>query len=452
MEHGRSTSPGTRHAAPDPARWAVVGGGVLGMTLAWRLAQRGHRVTLLEAADRLGGVADAWSLDGVRWDRHYHVICLSDTVLRGVLRQLGLEDEIEWVETRTGFYGGDGRLVSISSNLEILRNLPLGLLDKLRLGGTIFYASHVRDGRRLEQVPVGDWLRRLSGRRTFEQLWLPLLRAKLGENHEVASAAFIWAVIQRLSKARRMGLDKERFGYVPGGYARILAAFSEALAAAGVEIRLGAPVERVEAVREGVRVTAGGAAERFDQAALTLPAPLAARVCAGLAEGERRRLEGITYQGIVCASLLLRRPLAGYYLTYVTDPAAPMSAVVEMSALVDSERHLDGHALVYLPKYVQNDDPLLEAPDAEIEARFLTALERMYPRFSRADVRCFRVSRVRHLLALSTLGYSDRLPPVTTSVPGLHVVNSAHIVNGTLNVNETMQLAEDAAARLGGAP
>jgi hypothetical protein len=35
-----------------------------------------------------------------------------------------------------------------------------------------------------------------------------------------------------------------------------------------------------------------------------------------------------------------------------------------------------------------------------------------------------------------------------TSVPGLHVVNSAHIVNGTLNVNETVQLAERAAARL----
>jgi hypothetical protein len=52
------------------------------------------------------------------------------------------------------------------------------------------------------------------------------------------------------------------------------------------------------------------------------------------------------------------------------------------------------------------------------------------------------------VLAISTLGYSDRLPPMTTSIPGLHIVNSAHIVNGTLNVNETIQLAEKAAARL----
>jgi hypothetical protein len=31
---------------------------------------------------------------------------------------------------------------------------------------------------------------------------------------------------------------------------------------------------------------------------------------------------------------------------------------------------------------------------------------------------------------------------MSTSVPGVHIVNSAHIINGTLNVNETVQLAE----------
>jgi hypothetical protein len=41
---------------------------------------------------------------------------------------------------------------------------------------------------------------------------------------------------------------------------------------------------------------------------------------------------------------------------------------------------------------------------------------------------------------------------MTTSVPGLHIVNSAHILNGTLNVNETLALAERASRRLGALP
>ncbi|MEM7582111.1 MAG: NAD(P)/FAD-dependent oxidoreductase [Acidobacteriota bacterium] len=430
-------------------RWGVVGGGVLGLTLALRLAQRGHSVTLFEAADRLGGVADAWRLGDIRWDRHYHVICLSDSVLRDLLSELGLEHQIEWVETRTGFFSGS-KLVSISSNIDILRNLPLSLFHKARLGLTISYISSLRDGLPLEQIPVADWLTKLSGRRVFERLWLPLLKAKLGDNYRVASAAFIWAVVRRLSKARRMGLDKERFGYVPGGYGRVLDQCSAALADEGVDIRLGAPIERVEATPDGIEVESRqGETFQFDQVAVTLPAPLAAKVCRGLSGAEVDRLEGITYQGIVCASILLSQPLAEYYLTYITDPEVPFSAVVEMSGLVDAARHFGGQSLVYLPKYVRSDDPLLDAPDSEIEASFLAGLERMYPEFDRSHVSSFRISRVRHLLALSTLGYSDRLPPITTSVRGVHIVNSAHIVNGTLNVNETMQLAETAAARIG---
>src|SRR5215467_11908309 len=142
---------------PGPQRWAIVGGGVLGMMLAHRLSQQGKQVTLYEAADQLGGLASAWELGGVVWDRHYHVILLSDTHLRGLLAELGLEGDLDWKETRTGFYV-DGKLYSMSNTLEFLRFPPLGLLDKLRLGATIVYAARVRNWQRLEQIAVTDWL------------------------------------------------------------------------------------------------------------------------------------------------------------------------------------------------------------------------------------------------------------------------------------------------------
>ena len=44
------------------ANWGIVGGGLLGMTLAHRLRQRGEHVTLFEAGESLGGLASAWSL------------------------------------------------------------------------------------------------------------------------------------------------------------------------------------------------------------------------------------------------------------------------------------------------------------------------------------------------------------------------------------------------------
>src|SRR5205823_4556179 len=59
-------------------RWGVVGGGVLGLMLAHRLAERGDDVTLIEGAPEIGGLAAAWQLGDVTWDRHYHVTLLSD--------------------------------------------------------------------------------------------------------------------------------------------------------------------------------------------------------------------------------------------------------------------------------------------------------------------------------------------------------------------------------------
>src|SRR5215472_8374985 len=221
-----------------PQRWAVIGGGMLGLRLAQRLRRQGKEVTLFEAADRLGGLASAWELGGVVWDRHYHVTLLSDSHLRALLVELGLESELVWGETRTGFYT-DGQLYSMSNTLAFLRFPPLGWLDKLRLGGTIFYASKIRNWKRLERISVESWLRRWSGTRTFEKIWLPLLRAKLGDNYRKASAAFIRAIIARMYAARRTGLKCEMFGYVRGGYARILERFGELLEREGVQLRLG---------------------------------------------------------------------------------------------------------------------------------------------------------------------------------------------------------------------
>lgn len=431
-------------------RWAIVGGGMLGMTLAHRLAQRGNLVCLYEAADHLGGLASAWQLGDVVWDRHYHVTLMSDAHTRALLAELDLDSEIEWVETRTGFFV-DGQMHSMSNSWEFLRFPPLGLISKLRLALTIMYAARIRDWRRLERIGVADWLRRWSGRRTFEKIWLPLLRAKLGENYRRTSAAFIWATIARMYAARRSGLKKEMFGYVPGGYARILARFAERLTAEGVDLRLSTPVSGVEQAGEQVVVVSERqgtpCVEQFDLVVLTVPAPQAARMCAQLTNGEKERLRRIEYQGILCASLLLKRPLSPYYVTNITDSEVPFTAVIEMGALVD-RRHFGGGSLVYLPKYLPENDAAFGQSDERLRDMFVAGLKRMYPDLKEDEILAFRISRVRRVVALSTLDYSRDLPGLDTTLPGTHIASSFQIVNGTLNVNETVGLAEQAAREI----
>lgn len=422
-------------------RCAVVGGGLLGMTMAYRLAQQGKKVTLFESAEQLGGLASAWQLQDVIWDRHYHVTLLSDLQLRALLSELGLEHEMVWVESKTGVYA-NSRLYSVSNAIEFLKFPPLRLLDKIRLATTILYASKIKNWQRLEKIPATTWLKRWSGERTFRKFWLPLLRAKLGENYKKASAAFIWAIIARLYAARRTGLKKEMFGYLSGGYARLLERFADVLTQVGVDIQLGCSVRRVRPVTDGqISVEFGdGQSSVFDNVIVTTAAPIAARLCPDLSQSELDCLRSIQYQGIICASLLLKRSLSPYYVTNITDGWVPFTGVIEMTTLVDPAE-FGGRTLVYLPKYVDPQDTAFDLTDEALKEEFVSALEQMYPHFNRDDVLGFQVSRVKYVLAISTLNYSQNLPSVTTSIPGLHIVNSAHILNGTLNANETVQLA-----------
>lgn len=427
-------------------RWCIVGGGVLGLTLAHRLAGEGRSITVLEASNILGGLADAWEVGGVKWDRHYHVTLLSDQHLRALLVELGLESALCWNTTRTDFYA-NGRFDPLNNAFDYMRFPLLGIIDKIRLAATILYASRLEDGRALERMPIEKWLTKISGRRTYETIWRPLLRAKLGENYRQASAAFIWAIIRRLYAARRSGLKTEMFGYIDGGYARVFERFESILKYEGVQCVVNAPVCEITPGDGKIIVRTKTSDHEFDRVVVTAAAPIAARMCVSLTPGEKSALNGIVYQGLVSASILLTRPLRGAYITYIADDEIPFTAVIEMSALVDSAQ-FGGRSLAYLPRYVTSDDPIFLESDEQIEQRFRVGLVRMYPDLAPSDILAVKISRVRQVLAIATLDYTSHLPPITTSVPGLFIVNSAHIVNGTLNVNETVNLANHMAPAL----
>lgn len=421
-------------------KWGIVGGGMMGMTIAHRLAQQGHNVTIFEAAPEVGGLASSWMMNDVEWDKFYHVILLSDFYTRDILRDIGVENQLKWVETKTGFYMG-GKLHSMSNSIEFLKFPTLNLIDKFRLGLTIIAASKIKDWRKLEKVPVTTWLKRWSGHNTYQKIWLPLLRAKLGDSYERTSAVFIWATIQRLYGARRSGLKKEMFGYVQGGYRTINNAFQKTLQSEGVSIKTKARVSEISSVNGVATIRLENEKFDFDEVVVTVPGMLAASLIPSLSEVEKKKLQNVEYLGVICVALLLNKPVSPYYITNITDTKFPFTGVIEMTALVDPAE-LKGNHLVYLPKYVTADDPLFDRDDIYIQDYFLKNFLEMYPAFNEKDIRFAGVAKAKQVITVAAIDYSARLPKVKTSLPNIHIINTAHIKDGTLNVNETIRVAE----------
>jgi len=427
----------------DTKSWGIIGGGIMGMTLALRLAQKGFKVTILESFPKLGGLTGAVDMNGITWDRFYHVILMSDLNTRKIIKEIGLERDLEWVETKTGFFS-DGKLYSMSNVFEFLKFPPINLIDKIRLGLTIVTASMIKDWKRMEGIPVEKWLIRWSGRRVFEKIWLPLLKAKLGDYYKMTSASFIWTTIQRMYAARRTGLKKEMFGFVSGGYDKINSAYEEKLRNLGVTVIVNTKVKHVikDQLNGMIVETASTGNYKFDEVISTLPSDISVQIASSLTKEEIEKHKAIRYLGVVCPSVLLKSAISKYYVTNIIDPWPPFTGIIEMTALVDP-KYLGNCSLVYLPKYVQPEDELFFRSDVELKDYFLSALFKMYPDLSEKDIVHWNMASARRVFALPILHYSDKLPSVSTSLKGYYIVNSAQIINGTLNVNETVQIAEN---------
>lgn len=423
-------------------KWGIIGGGIMGMTLAHRLSQKGEEVTLFEAAGEIGGLTSSWKMNEVEWDKFYHVILLSDLNTRNILKEIGLEKEIRWTETKTGFYI-NGELYSLSDTIEFLKFPALNLIDKFRLAVTILVASRIKNWKQLEKIPVTTWLKKWSGEKTFNKIWLPLLRAKLGESYQKTSAVFIWATIQRLYGARRSGLKKEMFGFVPGGYKTILKNFKEKLLEEKVVIRTNHIAKEITALKNGKKLITflNGNSDEFDRVIVTLPSPIAAQLCNQLTGNEIQKLNNIEYLGVLCVSVLLNQSISNFYVTNITDSTIPFTGVIEMSALV-GKKNFGDNALVYLPKYISLNDPLFDLTDEEVKISFLHTLRKMYPWINDDNIKFMAVARAKHVITVAKLNYSQDLPDVKTSISGLYIINTSHIKDGTLNVNETIRIAE----------
>jgi protoporphyrinogen oxidase len=443
---------------------AVVGGGILGLTLAFRLGRAGHSVDLFEGENRIGGLACSHDYGPFVWDRFYHCILAQDTSLIRLLDELGIAGDLRWKNTGTGYFAA-GQFHSMSSNRDFLRFPLLSLTQKARLGAAVLWATRVARPEKLYRVTAQDWLIRLCGREAYTVFWQPLLKAKFGPFHDQVAAVFIYATLLRLFGARSAAAGKENLGYVQGGYARILERFRERLLSQGTRIRTGTPVVSIEGSPAGtspgsdpagrcrVRYRSspeGEAGETYDQVFFTGPTRLARKVASPefpphVEAVERAHPTSATYLGVACLVLILEQPLTSYYVLNIGDPAIELTGVIEMTNLIDPGVETGGLSLVYLPRYMDSESPGFQEGDQALRETLIErGVKRLFPGFDAGRARYMGIHRARYVQPLPLV--RDASP--STDDLGLRIARPFQIVNtsmlrcATLNNNEVVALVD----------
>jgi protoporphyrinogen oxidase len=408
----------------------------------------GVRAEVFEASAKVGGLAGSIILeDGTKVDRFYHAILSSDQHLRAICSELGISDQLRFRETRMGFFHNE-EIHSMNSIVEFLRFPPLGWIDRFRLGLTVLYAQFVRDWQRLEGVNVEEWLVRLGGRRTYENIWRPLLKAKFDGSFAEAPATYIWARLVRMKSTRSGANQKEEAGHLIGGFDTLLQALAREIEKAGGRVRLNSPVHEIHL--EDGRASAlrlGSEMRSFDKIVATLQLPLFRRLVPAVGEEYLDYLGKTQYLGIVAPLLVLDRALTGYWTLNITDDRIPFTGIIETTTYIDP-RYVGGHHLVYLPKYAAPGSHWQQMPDEEIREIWLRHLEAMVPQFDRNWIRYFLVHREQYVEPLHGLNQTDLIPAIRTPVEDLYLATTAQIYPALTNGESVSRHALEVAATI----
>ncbi|MHB8464439.1 MAG: methyltransferase domain-containing protein [Acidimicrobiales bacterium] len=423
-------------------RAVVIGGGVGGASAALRLADAGFSVVLLEQSDHLGGLVMSLEIGGTPIERFYHHIFPHEHEIISLIDAMGLTPKLEWIRSSVAMLLG-GRVWPFVSPGDLLRFGALGIGDRVHTGIGGLRSMRWKDWAALDRVTAQDWLADLTGRRGYQVVWEPLLRAKFGSAADRVPAAWMWGRFQQRSAARKTGVEK--LGYLRGGFRQIFDALEVELPRRGVKVQLGTAAT-------GIR-TAGGRVTGVDSDAGPIEADtvIYAGTLPGLAPlvvpSERDpRWEAIGSMGAMAVVVELRRRITDTYWVNVVDDDLPLTAYIEHTNFVPASDYGGVH-IAYLARYFTADDPLATA-DVEAEGwRWVDALaDGGLPGFRREDVIAIHPARTLYAAPLVEVGHLGRIPPVRAHLAGLYVATTAQIYPQDRGMSEGIRLGAEAAS------
>ena len=424
-----------------PLNVAVIGAGPMGLAAAHRAAQRGHRVTLIEADNRIGGMSATFDFDGLPLERYYHFVCKTDTPLFDVLDEFGLQHVLRWKPTAMGFYYR-GSWYDWGRPDALLKFPHLSLAEKVRFGLHVLSTKRITDWRELDRQPAVAWIRKWLGDHAYEVLWHKLFELKFFEHQHDVSAAWIGTRIKRVALSRQ-SLWQEEMGYLDGGSQVLLDAYRTRLEAAGATVQLATPVRRV--VVEHGRVTGVDTPNGLvpaDRVISTVPLQYVTRLVPELSTAERRRIDAIRNIGVACVLLKFRKPATRWFWMNVNDDRIEVPGFIEYSNLNPLPE-----SVVYVPYYMPKSHPKWAWDDQRLldDARDVFLLTQ--PHLQPSDIVARHVSRYEYAQTVCPPGFYDALPPMQSSIAGFTMADTAYYYPEDRSICESIRVGDQLAAR-----
>ncbi len=405
----------------------IVGGGIAGLTAAYRLAKAGHKPEVFEASEQLGGLARSFDFAGTKLDIFYRHIFTSDLDVIDLIEELGLKDDLKWLESKMGFYY-NGVTYPFSKPLDILFKFKaLSFIDRVRLGLMTVYLTKVNNWKKYEMITAKEWVIKYAGQKVYDVVWRPLLEQKFADKAGDIAMTWLYGRIHSRIVSRKGAGMKEYLGYMKGSYQKMIDALETKILSLGGMIHKSSPVSKViinDGKAEGLKVL--GQDLKFD-AVIVTPAPAVLKKIVDFKDPEYlARFDKLGYYAAMDMVLRMKKSLSPVYWLNVADKQSPFVAIVEHTNFVPKEWY-NGDVIVYVGNYISPEAELYKADNETVKKRFFDYIKKIYPSFDEKDVIEWKMFREPFSQPVVTKEFSKIKLDYKSPYEGLYLANMSMV-------------------------
>ncbi len=349
---------------------AVLGGGVTGLTAAFYLSKKNHKITIFEKEQILGGLAVGFKTNNWDWylERAYHHLFANDNDILNFAKEIGFNKIFFKSPTTSSLFRISDfgfRILPLDTPIDFLKFPYLNTIDKLRAGIVISFLKLSPFLSFYEKQTAEKFLKKTMGKKVWNILWQQLFRGKYGDYAGNILAVFIWARIKKRTK---------NLGYIEGGFQTLINYIENRLKGLRVNVLTGYEIEEIK--KEGNKFIINNTL--YDAVVSTLPTPVLTKISKIiLPKSYLDQLSKIEYLHALTLILETEKPILDktYWLNISTSKI-PIMVIVQHTNFIDKKYYGNKH-IAYLGWYLKREDKLMKMDNQELVDSVLPYLNKI---------------------------------------------------------------------------
>ncbi|MBI4017077.1 MAG: FAD-dependent oxidoreductase [Candidatus Aenigmarchaeota archaeon] len=409
-------------------RAIILGGGLSGLAAADKLLDAGWKVTILEHAPFLGGLASSFEMNGEQIPKYYHHIVKHNTVTQKYLARYGCMSNIVWKKVKVAI-GVNGIFYNIQSPFGLLKFPKLSLWAKFRFGLFGLYTIFLMSPSKIpDELDAKTWLYKYCGREATDYIWYNLY----GRNKfnipldRIAAKQFAYRLYEKEVY--------DDFMFPQRGLQPMIDGLEKDIKARGGVILVNTKIKHVDVLKKIVRTE--NQTFEADIIINTIPLPELLKITTGFPDEYTAKVSKVHYCPVIGLVFATKELLnnGNYWLNIFSEQ---VQVIMQHSWLIDKYKN----KITWCVRYGGSEEDWNKT-DEQIKQEYLASIRKFFPDLKPVWVKVFRE---KYSEPVYEKDYVKYMPDVRTPIKGVYMAGIQVTFPKIRNQNTALESGEIAA-------